>query len=128
MADLLQAQYSSVFSDPAAEGLDSEASDVHPADSHLSDIPITEKDMAEAMRESTKSFTESINCVSRSMTDLGSGISRSIELLAQALLMQTKQPINQNQFYQHPPNNMYSQMLNSPLLPPHSTRGNENNK
>ena len=51
MADLLQAQYSSVFSDPAAEGLDSEASDVHPADSHLSDIPITEKDMAEAMKE-----------------------------------------------------------------------------
>ena len=51
MANLLQTQYSSVFSNPSAEGLDSEASDVHPADSEISDIPITEKDMAEAMNE-----------------------------------------------------------------------------
>ena len=73
------------------------------------------KDMAEAMRESTKSFTESIQSVSKSMSDLGNGISRSIEMLAQAMLMQTQQPINQNQFYQHipPPQNVYMQMLNS---------------
>ena len=51
MADLLQKQYSSVFSDPAAEGLDSEATKVHPAESELSDIPINEKDMAYAMNE-----------------------------------------------------------------------------
>ena len=60
------------------------------------------KEMAEAMRESTKCFTESINTVSKSMTDLGNGISRSIELLAQAMIVQTQQqPSNQNQFYQH---------------------------
>ena len=73
------------------------------------------------MRESTKCFTESINAVSKSMTDLGSGISRSIEMMAQAMLMQTQQ--NQNQFYQHLPNNLYSNMLNSNRFPPHNTMG-----
>jgi hypothetical protein len=51
MADLLQAQYSSVFSNPSAEGLDSEGSNMQPADTKLSDIPITENDMADAMKE-----------------------------------------------------------------------------
>ena len=84
------------------------------------------KDMADAMRESTKCFTESINAVSKSMTDLGSGISRSIEMMAQAMLMQTQQ--NQNQFYQHLPNNLYSNMLNSNRFPPHNTMGGENSE
>ena len=51
MADLLQKQYSSVFSDPNADGLDSEASKVSAAESFLSDIPVTEKDMTDAMQE-----------------------------------------------------------------------------
>ncbi|XP_065671685.1 uncharacterized protein LOC136089562 [Hydra vulgaris] len=79
------------------------------------------KEMAEAMRESTKCFTESINTVSKSMTDLGNGISRSIELLAQAMIVQTQQQSsNQNQFYQHSPN-VYSQMQFSPLVLPTNT-------
>ena len=85
------------------------------------------KDMADAMRESTKSFTESIQAVSRSMSDLGNGISRSIELLAQAMLMQTPHPVNQNEFYQNippPPQNVYTQMLNN-SFPPFSNNTNE---
>ena len=63
----------------------------------------TQRDqMTEAMRESTKCFTERINTVSKSMTDLGNSISHSIELLAQAILIQTQQSSNQNQFYQNP--------------------------
>ena len=84
------------------------------------------KDMADAMRESTKSFTESIQSISKSMTDLGSGISRSIEMLAQAMLIQNSQPINQNQFYQHPPQS-YTQMLNNPIFPQQQGNGNSEN-
>ena len=51
MANILQAQYSSVFSNPTADGLDKEGSDVHPSESEIFDIPITEKDMIEAMKE-----------------------------------------------------------------------------
>ena len=51
MADLLQDQYSAVFSNPLAEGLDSDCTEVPEVESVLTDIPITEKDMADAMNE-----------------------------------------------------------------------------
>ena len=38
-----------------------------------------------AMRESTASFSQSIESVSKAMTDLGAGVCRSIEMLSQAL-------------------------------------------
>ena len=76
--------------------------------------------MTEAMRESTKCFTESINTISKSMTDLGNSISHSIELLVQAMLIQTQQPSNQNHFYQNPPN-IYTQMQLNPLVLPTNT-------
>ena len=74
------------------------------------------KEMTEAMREST----ESINTVSNSMTDLGNSISHSIELLAQAMLIQTKQSSNQNQFYQNLLN-IYTQTQLNPLVLPTNT-------
>ena len=40
-----------MFSDPHTPGIDSEGSDVHPAETEIDSIPITEKDMAEAMKE-----------------------------------------------------------------------------
>ena len=54
------------------------------------------KDLCEAMRESTTAFSESIKEISNSMTNIGNGICRSIELLSQALLQQNQnyQPIN----------------------------------
>ena len=78
------------------------------------------RDLAEAMRQSTASFSECIKDVSKSMSDLGAGVCRSIEMLSHALMQQT-QPVNQNMFYQphafQPPQNMqgmYIQMLNQP--------------
>ena len=78
------------------------------------------KEMTEAMRESTKCFTESISTVSKSMTDLGNSISHSIELLGQAMLIQTQQSSNQNQFYQNL-SNIYTQMQLNPLVLPTNT-------
>ena len=41
-------------------------------------------DLAEAMRQSTESFAQSIKDVSKAMTDLGAGVCRSIEALSHA--------------------------------------------
>lgn len=62
------------------------------------------KDLAEAMRESTASFSHSIESVSKAMTDLGAGVCRSIEMLSQALQQPyaVRAPVNQNLFYQNP--------------------------
>ena len=77
------------------------------------------KDLCEAMRESTAAFSESIKEISSSMTNIGNGICRSIEVLSQALVQQnqTHQPVNQNLFYQneqrfHPAGGAHSQLLN----------------
>ena len=78
------------------------------------------KEMTEAMRESTKCFTQSIYTVSKSMTVLGNSISHSIELLAQPMLTQTQQSSNQNQPYQNPPNT-YTQMQLNPFALPTNT-------
>ena len=60
------------------------------------------KELAEAMRESTKSFYRSIESVSKAMTDLGAGVCRSIEMLSQALQPTVRAHENNNLFYQHP--------------------------
>ena len=61
------------------------------------------KDLAEAMRESTASFSRSIESVSKTMTDLGAGVCRSIEMLSQALQQPAaRAPVNNNLFYQNP--------------------------
>lgn len=76
------------------------------------------KDLADVMRESSNKFAESVKVIGQSMTDLGTGISRSIEMLSGAIMHQAH-PNNQNVFYQqhgyqqHMPNNgTYSQFVN----------------
>ena len=39
------------------------------------------KELADAMRESTESFSRSVESVSKAMTDLGAAVCRSIEML-----------------------------------------------
>ena len=54
------------------------------------------------MRESIKSFSRSIESVSKAMTDLGAGVCRSIEVLSQAMQPTVQAPVNNTLFYQHP--------------------------
>ena len=61
------------------------------------------RDLADVMRESCSKFAESVKAIGQSMTDLGAGISRSIELLSGAIMQQQQQQtneLNQNVFYQ----------------------------
>ena len=58
------------------------------------------KDLAQAMRESTESFTSSIKDISKAMTDLGQGLCRSLDMLSRSF--QPPAPVNQNMFYQAP--------------------------
>ena len=55
--------------------------------------------MAEAIKESTKCFSESVKCMSESMVQMTSTIGRSMEVMAQAMLLQN-QP--QQNFYARP--------------------------
>ena len=84
------------------------------------------RDLTNIMRESFDKLAESVKVIGQPMTDLGTGISRSIEMLSVAIMQQQQQqanPLNQNVFYQqhgypshliqpvsndHP----YSQMMN----------------
>ena len=61
------------------------------------------KDLAQAMRESTASFNESIKSISEAMVSLGAGVCRSIEMLSHALQEPNvvRAPFNQNLFYQN---------------------------
>lgn len=58
------------------------------------------KDLAEAMQQSTISFSRALEGVSQSMIQIGTGLCRSLENLAQA--MQDPQPPRQNVYYQQP--------------------------
>ena len=60
------------------------------------------KELADAMRESTESFSRSVESVSKAMTDLGAGVCRSIEMLSQALQPALRAPVNNNLFYHNP--------------------------
>ena len=57
------------------------------------------KDLAAAMRESTNSFSKALDGMSNSMVQIGAGISRSLEVMAHAMMA----PTNQNLFYQNQP-------------------------
>ena len=59
------------------------------------------RDLAEAMRQSTESFAQSIKDVSKAMADLGAGVCRSIEMLSRAMQQPNVPPVNQNLFYQN---------------------------
>ena len=78
------------------------------------------KDLTQALRESTESFSNSIKEVSAAMMGIGAGISQSVQMLTSALLQPQppNQPIPnpaQNIYYQGYPTNQgyFSQMLNS---------------
>ena len=63
------------------------------------------RDLTNVMRESSDKLAESVKVIGQSMTDLGTGISRSIEMLSVAIMQQQQQqqqanPLNQNVFYQ----------------------------
>ena len=68
------------------------------------------KNLADATRDATASFSEALKDVSTCMTQVGNGLSRSIELMAQAVMAQmmnysqAHMPLNQNHFYQGVPN------------------------
>ena len=88
------------------------------------------KDLTQAIRESTESFSTSIKEVSDAMRGVGTGISQSVQMLTNALLQQ-QQPVqrtdHQNMFYQQPfyHNNVqsyYTKMMNSQT----ATRESEN--
>ena len=59
------------------------------------------KELAQAMHESSVSFSESIKDISKAMTDLGAGMCRSIEMLSRAFQQpHVPPPVNNNMFYQ----------------------------
>ena len=59
------------------------------------------KELAEVMRDSSAKFSESVKVIGQSITDLGAGTSRSIEMLSGAIMHQAHPlPVNQNLFYQ----------------------------
>jgi len=60
------------------------------------------KDLTEAMRESSKTFATSMENVGKSMTDLGSSICKSIEMLSQAMCS------NNNPNNMMPPNTYFN--------------------
>ncbi|CAB4002587.1 Hypothetical predicted protein [Paramuricea clavata] len=65
------------------------------------------KNLAEATRQSTESFAIALKDVSTSIMNVGNGISRSMEMMSQAIMAQVmsnsqpRGPFNQNLFYQH---------------------------
>ena len=76
------------------------------------------KDMAEAIRESNKTFADSIKAVGQSLTDIGTAKCRSIEALSKAMQPSFNQNVlyhrNHQTFAGQPPG-MFTSMLNQPL-------------
>ena len=61
----------------------------------------TRRDLATSMRESSQSFNAAMQNISGSLSQLENGITRSIGMLSQAILIGQNQPaMNQNLFYQ----------------------------
>ena len=78
------------------------------------------KNLADATREATASFSNAIKDVSSCMKHLGDGLSRSMEMMAQTVMGQAMansqakpMPFNQNLFYQGPPT-AYSSFVQYP--------------
>ncbi len=100
------------------------------------------RDLADVMRESSNKFAESVKAIGQSMTDLGTGISRSIEMLSSAMMMQQAHgahPPNQNVFYQQhgypsqshamqpmPNNGTYSPLMNQQPVQQSEQQNEEN--
>ena len=64
------------------------------------------KNLAEATKQSTELFSNALKDVSNSIVQVGNGISRSMEMMSQAIMAQVMansqpRPFNQNHFYQH---------------------------
>ena len=64
------------------------------------------KNLAEATRQSTKSFSNALKDVSHSIVQIGNGISCSMEMMLQAIMAQVMansqpRPFNQNHCYEH---------------------------
>ena len=62
------------------------------------------KTSTETLRESNRVFAEPLHGISESMTDLGNNFCRSMQMLTQAMIMQsqTQHPVPQNLFFQSP--------------------------
>ena len=56
------------------------------------------KDLAEAMRQSTTSFSSALDGINQSMMQIGNGLCRSLDNIAQA--MREPQPPHQHVYYQ----------------------------
>ncbi len=82
------------------------------------------KDLAEAMQQSTVSFSRALEGVSQSMMQIGAGLCRSLENLAQA--MQDPQPPRQNFYYQQPNGSIFGNSFSGGLsnIPVEYARGN----
>lgn len=94
------------------------------------------KDLAEATRQSTESFANALKDVSTSIMQVGNGISRSIEMMSQAIMAQVmsnsqpRGPCNQNLFYQHGEMSHHPPPIFQPHNPPCQSNSNiqPNNK
>ena len=71
------------------------------------------KDLAEAMQQSTVSFSRALEGVSQSMMQNGTGLCKSLENLAQ--VMQYPQPPHQNVYYQQPNGSIFGNSLSGRL-------------
>ena len=71
------------------------------------------KDLAEAMRQSTDSFSKALEGISNSMLQIGTGLCRSLEVMAQAMIS-PPQPVNQNLFYQNQQGSGYPMQQHDP--------------
>ena len=94
------------------------------------------KDMTEALRESTKSFSKGVKEMSSAMLGVGAGMSQSIQMLTNALLQQQVQSYGPQQLfppyqvppYQNNPQGYFSQMSNNnPTFQNESTQSSANN-
>ena len=56
------------------------------------------KDLTKAMQQSTEALSQYVKEVRKAMTELGAGVSRSIEMLAHSLRQTHLHPVNQNLF------------------------------
>ena len=69
--------------------------------------------LADAMQQSTVSFSRALEGVSQSMMQIGSGLCRSLENLAQA--MQDPHPQHQNVYYQQPTGSIFGNSFSGGL-------------
>ena len=80
------------------------------------------KDLTESVKESSATFAQGMKDVSKAISDMGAGLSRSIEMLSQGLNHgYAPHPVNQNMFYQYPAHYMASHATNPSVCIPMSS-------